>query len=376
VVELGRISYGTYLWHWPVIVVVGRLIDLDPWRMLAVAALVSSGLAALSALLVEWPVRHSGRLDRAPRAVVTAGVAVSLLLGLVVIEPLAETSRLERPVAAVGSPDAPVDGLTPVPADFDQEAIWRERYAIETGCRPETGEGCTLVQGDGLHVLLIGDSNAQMLQGPLRDLAEAEGLTLTVAAEPGCPWQEGFVYESHVEKEDLCARIHDRVYDSLLGELEPDLVVAANVREWSTFSRPEFGDRAQDADLRSATSESAQRIVDAGARLVVVEPFPRGPRDPNPLNCLGTATYQEECRFSSPTEPYWVERDLRALDQADDDVFSIDLDRAVCPSLPLCDPIVDGVVVFWDDAHLTLRYGLTLADDIAGAWRERGLLDP
>src|SRR5690606_1918447 len=63
-VELGRISYGTYLWHWPVIVVVGRLGDFSPWRMVVIAVVVSSGLAALSALVVELPFRQSDRLDR------------------------------------------------------------------------------------------------------------------------------------------------------------------------------------------------------------------------------------------------------------------------------------------------------------------------
>ncbi|MBK6854981.1 MAG: hypothetical protein IPG97_00015 [Microthrixaceae bacterium] len=105
----------------------------------------------------------------------------------------------------------------------------------------------------------------------------------------------------------------------------------------------------------------------------MIETLPRS-GGPNPLNCLGTATYQEECRFEAPGQDYWVDGDLRALDQASEQMWSVDLDRAVCPALPICDPIVDGTVVRWDGAHLTRRFGMTLVDDLTRMLADRGLL--
>jgi hypothetical protein len=297
------------------------------------------------------------------------------LLGLVVVRPVAQAS--DGP-AAIASDVAAPDGLllTPLPADFDEAAIQYEGFAGAPGCQPTTGESCTLVQGSGPHVLLIGDSNALMLVGAMQEMAVAEDLTLTVAADAGCAWQAGYFYASHPDKRENCEAIHRRVYGEALDTLRPDVVIAVNVREWSTFSNPAFTDAPDQQALRSATADSVERILASGARLAVIEPMPRGTRDPNPLHCLGTARYQEECRFSSPTEPFWFEQDLRALDLERERMWSIDLDRLVCPALPACDPIIDGIVVHWDDAHLTQRFAQTLAEPMAEELRSRGLLEP
>ncbi|MEZ5096813.1 MAG: acyltransferase family protein [Nocardioides sp.] len=47
-VFLGRISYGTYLWHWPVIIALRTLLDTSAWIVAAFALAIATGLAALS----------------------------------------------------------------------------------------------------------------------------------------------------------------------------------------------------------------------------------------------------------------------------------------------------------------------------------------
>ena len=56
---LGQISYGTYLWHWPVILVVGQLFDVGSLVLVALAAPVATGLAALSYEIFERPIRKA-----------------------------------------------------------------------------------------------------------------------------------------------------------------------------------------------------------------------------------------------------------------------------------------------------------------------------
>ncbi|MDG1410063.1 MAG: acyltransferase [Acidimicrobiales bacterium] len=84
VVYLGVISYGTYLWHWPVVLVVSRYVETDAWLLAAIGALVGSALASLSYHLVEIPMRRSGKSRRWSLPTVTAGlasgVAISFLL--------------------------------------------------------------------------------------------------------------------------------------------------------------------------------------------------------------------------------------------------------------------------------------------------------
>jgi peptidoglycan/LPS O-acetylase OafA/YrhL len=377
-VDLGRISYGTYLWHWPVIVILARVADFDAWRTAIVTVGLSSGLAALSASLLEAPIRRSPRLDRIPRAVVACGLATSLVLGLVVIRPVAENARdigsgeveAALPQTSGGSGDVI---LTPIPDDFDEAAIDGERYSEQVLCNPVTGEFCTVVEGDGVHVLLLGDSNATMLIGPLSSVARSEGLTFTTAARNGCVWQDGYQYRNHPDVHEPCEQLHDRIYGSYLEEVRPDVVIAFNVLQSTTRPGPFPG--GADAELyRSTIRESVDRILATGAKLVVVEPMPRGPRNPNPLNCLGASRYQEECHFLTPTDPYWIEEELRELDARYDQMWAVDLDRAVCPAKPVCEPYIDGIVVRWDDAHLTRRFAATLDDEMLAVLRAIGVV--
>lgn len=87
-VALGRISYGVYLWQWPVILTLtsGRT-HLHGFALWGLQGAVSVGVAAVSYRLVEQPIRH-GRWRRAhwwrPAPLFGAGVAVgvvALLLG-------------------------------------------------------------------------------------------------------------------------------------------------------------------------------------------------------------------------------------------------------------------------------------------------------
>ncbi|GEA81022.1 acyltransferase family protein [Cellulomonas uda] len=100
VVWVGDRSYGLYLWHWPVILVVGAAFGDAPgsplwWRVPVVALALSFALAHLSHRFVEMPVRRDGFRAVAARAAAAlrgprpgarlAGVlATVLVLGAVV----------------------------------------------------------------------------------------------------------------------------------------------------------------------------------------------------------------------------------------------------------------------------------------------------
>ena len=77
VVYLGQISYSTYLWHWPVILVTGMFLDVGPVTMAALAAVLATGLAAASAELLEQPIRTARRLDPHRWRVSAVGVTCS-----------------------------------------------------------------------------------------------------------------------------------------------------------------------------------------------------------------------------------------------------------------------------------------------------------
>ena len=82
---LGRISYGAYLWHWPVIVIVAYDRSLSPISLFAIACLLATALAALSFHLIERPIRASRTLDRYKTPIIATGLAASVVCGAVVM---------------------------------------------------------------------------------------------------------------------------------------------------------------------------------------------------------------------------------------------------------------------------------------------------
>jgi peptidoglycan/LPS O-acetylase OafA/YrhL len=80
---IGQVSYGLYLWHWPVILVVNEArTGLTGWPLFLVRSVISFGFAVASAKLVEIPIRRGA--IRSWRAwiltPVAAGVAAAVLL--------------------------------------------------------------------------------------------------------------------------------------------------------------------------------------------------------------------------------------------------------------------------------------------------------
>lgn len=229
-VYLGKISYGTYLWHFPVTVLVRRYVELTPTLLFALVVVVATGLAALSNSVLEVPIRQSRSLVRKGRSVVVVGIATSLLAGVFVLPQLL---RWDRPTAVRSAavytgttlPDAqriPVASI-----DLDAASAIPKGSPAEEPLpqdRPCAGpvSGCIVVNGGGSKVLVLGDSHALMLMPALRAIAQEQNLTLAVAAATGCPWQAGLIF---ARDQGGCATVRPRWYTSLIREFHPDVIL-------------------------------------------------------------------------------------------------------------------------------------------------------
>ena len=144
IVYLGRISYGTYLWHWPVILVALSVTDnaISPLSLLLISALVATGIASLSYTILERPIREQRLLDRVSPVVIVAGLSISVIGALVIIPDVLDPNR-----AHVGAAQGDTtSGLTPIPklafanAQFDDRTepagCVLERAASASRARP------------------------------------------------------------------------------------------------------------------------------------------------------------------------------------------------------------------------------------------------
>jgi peptidoglycan/LPS O-acetylase OafA/YrhL len=102
-VWLGRISYGVYLWHWPLFTyVTADATGLSRWPLLAVRLAGTVGVAVISYVVIEQPIRH-GALNRLlPRRVPIAVTAAAM--GLVAVVIGFATAPPPAPVPAAAAP--------------------------------------------------------------------------------------------------------------------------------------------------------------------------------------------------------------------------------------------------------------------------------
>jgi peptidoglycan/LPS O-acetylase OafA/YrhL len=95
---LGQISYGIYLWHWPLFLLLNHeRTGLSTAGLLAVRLAVTLAVSVASYHLIELPVRQ--RRFRLPRPRVTAPIAVAALVG-VLVAATPPPAALTPPVAA------------------------------------------------------------------------------------------------------------------------------------------------------------------------------------------------------------------------------------------------------------------------------------
>ena len=265
---LGQISYGTYLWHWPVILVVGQLFDVGALVLVALAAPIATGLAALSYEIFERPIRKAPALDRFRWPVVGAGLGVSLIAAVFVIPPLLQATV--RPV--VGNPEpADLSALAeqaawleePVPPGLDLVAALDDVPEAGEPCTTDDLEVCVRVTGSGERVLLVGDSQAAMFVTAFESLAREQDFTLLTNVVRGCGWQAGLV--------PRCADELTTFYRDVLPQLDVDTVVAVSLSRGEPVWQERLADPSRPAG-RDAVA--APRPDGAGDR----RPRPRGGR--------------------------------------------------------------------------------------------------
>ncbi len=388
-VYLGQVSYGTYLWHWPVILVIQQVLEIRPITMAVLAVGISTGLAALSFQVLEAPLRTAKSLHRFRWRTVLVGVSASALVAATVVPTVLDSQRRPRLAAAAATSSGPVtsavssqvsvkDRNAPVPKDLDWERLAAPIEDLPT-CTVKAPHDCTLVKGSGPHIALVGDSHAMVLAYAFKKLAQEKDFTLSVNVQRGCPWQAGLM-DRQVPKSqrESCTSLRDDWYDTVLPGLDPDVVVLASMprdddKRWQgRLVSAKGSDEPLAKLLYSTTQETSKRITAQGARVLMLNSLPI--QSKNPVECLAAATQVHECEFGLPkaklSDAY--NRTTAALTSG---VYVADIADTFCVGEPRCLPIVDGIVVWHDAHHFTTEIAVHEREKIWKRVETSGVLD-
>ncbi len=385
---LGQISYGTYLWHWPVVLVLQQVFDVRPLVLTLLTAALATGLAALSFQVFEMPIRKAGWMHAFNWPVVGAALTASVLVFVFVLPGILDIDR--RPSISAGDDGSQVGSITakldrPVPEDLDLVAAAEDVGPASKYCTPGDTEECVYEEGDGLHVLLIGDSQARMVAPALQKLAREHDLKLSMNIRSACPWQVDQTNErGRASARERCRQDREVFYKEVLERMDVDLVIAFGLSRSDQFwvnritsqSSPP-GETLVQIQTRT-TNLTADLVRDAGADLVIIrsilgtDGFGLGGFDP--LDCLSAADTLADCAVYPPLQRPAVDSAYETLDVTRDTVGTIDLNPIIRPDLPVCAPVIGKTVVWKDPDHVTTRVLSERSDQIWNQLTATGLV--
>lgn len=374
---IGAVSYGWYLWHWPVLVlapaVVGRPLPLWQKLLLMVAAL---GLAWVSYRFVEEPARRSSSPPRVwwRRGLTAAAAGVAVSLAVFALGPnLAGTGPRDTVptlgVNDVGTAQAAIRHsltLTAVPRNLTpslEEAVEEAPETTRNGChaslRSVDNPPCVFGNPQGSRtVVLFGDSHAEQWLPALDEAAQNRGWRVISWTKAACPIAEVELYEDQLKRTYTeCDTWREKTRQRIIAE-RPDLVILSQ-----SDSIP--GTNIETPVWAQATATSAAKLTAAGVPTIFLLDTTR-PQGDNP-ECL--AEHLEDIQAChTPLDKAWRYGDRHqqvaaALTAAR--VPTVEPVGYLCADR-VCPPLVGNLLVYRDDSHLTIEYATWLAPFLIG----------
>lgn len=394
---IGDVSYSLYLWHWPVIVILGAVMPRDTYFYVTVLALTFA-LSVASFHYIENPMRYgswtktretikSVRKREAPMLQPAGAVALFLIAvaaSTYALQPVTRQSTSQPPVLPerVTSAENETPPLGPLATTLQSEIVaalnateWPvlDPSIEATLAMPATPPGleqcggvdipapdeCTWGSPEApIRVVLVGDSVALMYAGPLRRLALDGRIQLRVEALAACPFFETNIDDpNNPEESRACPGRKQNAID-VINSSNPDVVVISNSTHWVPPGQWAGPTRRIIEDFR------------ANAAKVVWIPPP--PADKDIDECYGTrASVPADC-ISQVTSDF-----ASIVSEVGDAVTTVG--GVTVESLPwfchegLCPAFAGTTPMKRDRRHLSPAYGEKIAPVVGEAFNFAGI---
>lgn len=309
-VVVGTLSYGLYLWHWPLVVLLRRA-GLAGVGLGAAVVVLTAAAATASAWLVERPVRrgHVGALVlTVRRSLAGAGAAIVALAAAVVVatpaslQPAWADMTAGDPEVIVAAPaahdvEAGAEDAGAVGARSDGAARAVEAARAERGAEPDGARSAAGANGPAddraararppLTIGVVGDSAAASMLPGIAAAAEQRGDEVISVAARGCPmvpaWQLDETGHS-LNYSQECRQHVQSAFSKLVERHDPDLIIWYSGRDTQTRfiidgEMVEPGEPQHTATVRDGFRRAAEQLTAGGADLVILRSLPRHGND-------------------------------------------------------------------------------------------------
>lgn len=333
---IGKISYGLYLWHWPIILFVptllvwvyggrGMAMTQQPVLRLGLTVALTLIFTVVSYYAIERPIRH-GSLGRGltPAAVAMASAGAISVVAIAMSVQLA------------------------VPPDLLEQVT-----QPTMGC-PARQPSCVVVQsGPGRPVIaLMGDSVARSMISAYAVIAKKHLWTLVVAAQDGCSIIPRKIQAGNPGCDELTVRSQKVILDykpALIVMTDYWLPAASYDQAGNLLTR---STPAHVAEMERLVNGWAEQMTATGSRLVLMRLTAESPTldmgpclQPQNANLPGCQIPAIQTRF----EPYNAML-VRVASRHPDRVSTVDLTDKLCPG-SRCGAFLDGILIRYDGLH-------------------------
>jgi len=346
-VWLGNVSYGWYLWHWPIVVFVQRALSPKAF-MLVLASLFALFLAALTSRFFENPIRYSSKLSGKKSGAVLVACMLVSLLAIGAVNKLASTG-LGIGVESSGSE------LTALESCRGRSAVDNPENPCDNGVK----------DSDSL-IVLLGDSQAQSAADGLFQAGVELGVRTIGFQADGCPMSA----RSTVKESEWCPDVQEAYVDSIL-RVNPDAVVIVNRYDQYVVDGRNNGPNDlrvpfSDGSLPTNREEQLQSVVESlsekvtavrnlGPKVIVMLETPTVLMpEPNLLSkmfkSVRSAELNQVLEWNKVRDE--IASEIRTKLSGIDGVQIVDPSSILCGEYPKCSAVSGGLITHWEKQHL------------------------
>ncbi|WP_338180147.1 acyltransferase family protein [Jatrophihabitans sp.] len=380
-VVIGDLSYGIYLWHWPIIVLwqayYGSGIGyFDGPTIIAASVLLSY----LTKRLVEDPIRSARFLRSTGRSLAVVALAivpVTLATVFLINQPGASSGTIDAshpgaaalaapaasssPAAAKSAtattPDKVADAkiipsLATVGSDYEVASLPNCKTS-QTGTTPTI---CTF--GDTATptktVALIGDSHAAQWSSDLDTIGKAEHWKIVVETKDSCTFgATTTTLNGSSSPYSSCVTWDKNVMTDLLTKIHPDVVIVSERADSGTTTNPKIDATAM-AEIGKGMADYWTQLISHGMKVVAIHETPEPGK--NIPDCLAErdATISGCAVSASSAVTKDTPTDV-ASTLMKGAVPVIDMTSHICTTTT-CPAVVGNVIVYRDNQHLSQTY--------------------